>query len=72
MRIAYRDEFPWARCECGWTVHNADDHKCFGCGRVESPVRKDRFSLDKGQVTTDVIGYEYFVVPYEDKLRKSY
>jgi len=70
MRIAYRDEFPWARCECGWTVHNADDHACTGCGKVESPERRDRFSRDVGDITHDVMGAEYVVVPYEDMLRR--
>lgn len=69
-RVAYRDEWPWARCSCGWTVEATDDHACTGCGKIENPVRLDRFGLP-GSVKLDPMGkHEYIGVPYQDELRK--
>ena len=68
MRVAYRDEFPWARCDCGWTNHQTG--QCPGCGKDEPAEMLDRFALNVGGTTTDGMGAEYRVVPYEDRLRK--
>ena len=66
MRVAYRDEFPWARCDCGWRIHNEDYDECPGCKKREIPVRRDRFHPFHEEVTHDVTGHRYLAVPYED------
>lgn len=65
MRIAYRDEFPWARCSCGYLVHQTSE--CPGCGKDEEAERLERFSPTD---STDYKNRIYKTVPYEDRLRR--
>jgi hypothetical protein len=47
-RLAYRDEYPWIRCSCGWLL-NSESHgrACIGCGEIveyENVEFLDRFA----------------------------
>lgn len=86
-RLAYRDEYPWIRCSCGYIIGH-DTVECPGCGEIleyENIEFLDRFAptypthyyLPDGEFhraivhPIDVEGREYKPVKYEDRYRRG-
>lgn len=68
-RIAYKDEYPWIRCQCGYTLNSqSDGEECPGCGRVDYAEYFDRFASSDTRIGTQI----YEAVPYEDRFRKTF
>jgi hypothetical protein len=66
--IAYVDEYPWIRCECGYLL-NSDPGNCTGCGKEKNDIQYlDRFGRP-GQLT-EKYGISYLGVKYEDSNRR--
>jgi len=66
-RIAYRDEYPWHRCSCGWLLYQSGNMAtaCPNCGTVEASSFRDRCNP-----TNEYRGHIYIGVKWEDVNRK--
>jgi hypothetical protein len=68
-RVAYRDEYPWIRCSCGYIL-GSSNRPCPDCGVESATVDyRDRFAPVP---TTDTEGHTYRPVPYEDAYRRTF
>lgn len=69
--IAYADEYPWARCPCGYILYLGPG-TCDGCGRTKTGISyRDRFGASRpgADRTLELYGYHYQPVPFEDAYR---
>lgn len=73
-RLAYRDEYPWIRCSCGWLLNSENHGKpCTGCGEIvdyENVEHLDRFAPTYPTVVVALPhGGETKVVAYPTDIR---
>ena len=71
-RIAYRDESPWIRCECGYILGSDTEH-CPGCHKSDTVEYRDRFAWNIGVTEYDALRkIAYLGVKYEDANRRAF